>query len=46
MAEELTQDEKKALIKEARRLENDYGDNYEVMLHMSALADALEEGLE
>ena len=30
------------LIAEARRLENDYGDNYEVMTHMSALADALE----
>lgn len=32
----------KELIAEARRLENDYGDNYEVMTHMSALADALE----
>lgn len=30
------------LIAEARRLENDYADNYEVMCHMSALADALE----
>lgn len=30
------------LIAEARRLENNYGDNYEVMMHMSALADALE----
>lgn len=30
------------LIAEARRLENNYVDNYEVMMHMSALADALE----
>ena len=30
------------LVAEARRLENDYGDSYEVMTHMSALADALE----
>lgn len=30
------------MIAEARRLENDYGDSYEVMLHMSELADALE----
>lgn len=30
------------LIAEARRLENDYGDNYEVVTHMSVLADALE----
>lgn len=34
--------ETEELIAEARRLENDYGDNYEVMLHMSELADALE----
>lgn len=30
------------LVAETRRLENDYGDSYEVMTHMSALADALE----
>lgn len=38
----LTDDEKRELIAEARRLEGDYGDNYEVMCHMSVLADALE----
>ena len=30
------------LIKEARRLEGDYSDSYEVVTHMSVLADALE----
>ena len=38
----MTDDEKRELIAEARRLEEDYGDNYEVMCHMSSLADALE----
>ena len=31
--------ERKVMIDEARRLEDDYGDNYEVMSHMSKLAD-------
>ena len=39
-------DDVKALIAEARRLQKNYGDSYEVMLHMSALADALEASVQ
>ena len=36
----------KELIAEARRLEENYGGRYEIMTHMSALADALEAATE
>ena len=36
----------KDLIAEARRLEENYGGRYEIMTHMTALADALEAATE